>query len=487
MESLQDIKALSASEKDTLILVQHNLLQEQGACIAKLEKRIEELANKLAKNSRNSSKPPSSDGYDKPNPKSQRQKSGRSSGGQPGHKGSTLKQVSHPNKIEEHKVMICTYCGVDLSTQISNDEEVRQVFDLPAVEIVVTEHRAQIKHCPCCEKRTRASFPAGVTQSVQYGARLQATTTYLNQYQLLPYKRLQELLSDLFDVNLSQGTLYNILKRGHQHLTTFENEARTILQQSNVVHFDESGVRVKKDRYWLHVASTNDLTYYHINPRRGQTAMDEMDVLPDYQGVAVHDHWASYYRYDCQHVLCNAHHLRELTFAEEEHQQQWAAKLKACLLGAKKEVDEAIKAGCSSLDSARVSYHKQRYNRVLRAGLAEIPVLPKDENKKRGKVKQHKVKNLHDRLTNHKKEVLAFIGDFSLPFDNNLAERDVRMVKVKQKISGCFRSEKGAHVFSRIRGYISSVRKQKHNAFQALNDVFEGNALSPSIAKKQAC
>lgn len=462
------------------------MLHEQSALIAKLAKEIEELKSKLAKNSRNSSKPPSSDGYDKPNPKSLRKKGGRSSGGQPGHKGSTLKQVAHPDKIEEHPINRCTHCGTPLSKQPLIDYEARQVFDLPEIQVVVTEHRAQIKVCPCCEERAKASFPLGVAQAVQYGSRLQATTTYLSQYQLLPYRRLQELFSDLFKVHLSQGTLNNILNRGHHHLAAYESETKAILRQSDVVHFDESGIRVKKQRHWLHVASTDELTCYHIDPKRGQTAMDEMAVLPDYRGYAIHDHWASYYRYDCQHVLCNAHHLRELTFAEEQHEQHWAAKVKACLLEAKEEVDTAIEAGNLSLDTSRVRYFDRRYSRLLRAGLAEVPVLSKTETKARGRVKQHKVKNLHDRLTNHKKEVLAFVYDFSLPFDNNLAERDVRMVKVKQKISGCFRSEQGARVFSRIRGYISSVRKQGYNVFNALSHAFEGRALVPANSKNSA-
>jgi len=479
MEATLDKKDLNNFGKEELIA----LLLEQSALIAKLTKEIENLKNKLAKNSRNSSKPPSSDGYDRPKPKSQRKKSGRLSGGQPGHKGHTLKQVAHPAKIEEYRVNKCTHCGVNLSKHASSDVEVRQVFDLPKVEIIVTEHRAQIKVCPCCNGRTKAPFPEGVSQAVQYGNRVQATATYLSQYQLLPYKRLQELFSDLFHIKISQGTLSNILDRGHYQLKAFASEAKDMLRQSGVVHFDESGIRVKKDRHWLHVASTDQLTCYHIDPKRGQTAMDEMGVLPDYQGVAVHDHWSSYYRYDCDHVLCNSHHLRELTFAQEQHRQLWAAKLKSCLLEAKAEVDAALEAGLVSLESSRVTYFDRRYSRLLREGIAEIPILPRDENKTRGKVKQHKVKNLHDRLTKHKKEVLAFLYDFTLPFDNNLAERDVRMVKVKQKISGCFRSEQGARVFSRIRGYISSVRKQGHNAFSALNDAFEGDALTPSTTK----
>lgn len=483
MKTPIDLNKLSSSEKDEVILLlleQNKRLQEQCARVAVLEEEVKELKQQLAKNSRNSSKPPSSDGYQKPQPKSQRGKSRRSSGGQPGHKGSTLKQVAAPDAINDHNVDVCTRCGTDLSGQTTVDYEARQVFELPEIKVVVTEHRAHIKTCPCCCERIKASFPVDVTQPVQYGKRVQAAATYLSHYQLLPYKRLQEMFHDLFQIDLSQGTLNNVLNRGYHYLEGFEDITKTLLKQSDVVHFDESGIRVKKRLNWLHVASTAGLTYYHIDPKRGQPAMETMDVLPDYQGHAVHDHWASDYRYDCQHVLCNAHHLRELTFAEEHHQQQWAAKLKACLLEAKQEVDDAKAAGKTSLSLLRVTYFDRRYSRLLREGRDELPVLPIDCHKKRGKVKQHKAKNLHDRLVNHKKEVLAYLHDFSLPFDNNLAERDVRMVKVKQKVSGCFRSEQGARVFCRIRSYISTVKKQGYNVFSALNEVFEGCVALPS-------
>ncbi len=486
MQTLPDLKTLSHTEKDELIILlsqQVELLQVQCARIAGLEKEIEALKNKLAKNSRNSSKPPSSDGYGKPKPKSQRKKSGRKSGGQPGHKGSTLKQVEHPNHVQEHAVTQCSHCHMDLSAQASTQHEARQVFDLPEINVCVTEHRAQIKTCPHCGTRVKAEFPAQVTQPVQYGNRVHATAAYLSQYQLLPYQRLQELFHDLFQIKLSQGTLNNILSRGHQKLETFDETIKTLLRRSDVVHFDESGIRLEKRLNWLHVASTPQLTCYHIDPKRGQVAMDAMAILPDYQGYAVHDHWASYYSYNCQHVLCNAHHLRELTFAHEQHQQQWAAKLSQCLLDAKREVDDAKVANAPSLTASRITYFDRRYSRLLRAGRDELPVLPVDKNKTRGRTKQHKVKNLHDRLVNHKREVLAFLVDFSLPFDNNLAERDVRMVKVKQKVSGCFRSNQGAQTFCRIRGYISTLKKQGHNVFNALSDAFDGAALIPCEEK----
>ncbi|MDQ7016324.1 MAG: IS66 family transposase, partial [Gammaproteobacteria bacterium] len=462
-----NLKNLTHAQKDELILFLWEQNQQLMRRVAQLEQEVTQLKEQLSKNSRNSSKPPSSDGYGKPQPKSQRKKSGRSSGGQRGHKGQTLKQVEHPDQTEDHEVTHCSHCAADLSTHDSSEYEARQVFDLPEIQLQVTEHRAQIKRCPHCEGRTKAAFPIGVTQAVQYGQRIQAMSTYLSHYQLLPYQRLQELFQDLFNVSLSQGTLMRQLAKGHEHLEGFECSLKEQLKASDVVHFDESGLRVKTRLHWLHVASTDQLTYYHIDPKRGETAMQSMGILPDYRGYAVHDHWKSYYRFDCFHVLCNSHHLRELTFAEEQHQQRWAEKLRLCLLDAKEEVEQAKEKGRSALPKRRVTYFDRRYSRLLREGLGELPTVPIDPTKKRGRTKQHKAKNLHDRLRQHKKEVLAFLYDFTLPFDNNLAERDVRMIKVKQKISGCFRSERGAVMFCRIRSYISTAKKQQINVFQA--------------------
>jgi transposase len=478
MSTHLNLQKMSSSEKDTLIielLEQNKLLREQCARLERLEAEIEALKDRLSKNSKNSSKPPSTDGYEKPEPKAQREESERETGGQPGHKGSTLEQTDTPDEIENHSLGQCSQCGLDLSEHEVQGYEARQVFELPEIKIVITEHRAEIKVCPCCDAQVKAKFPEEVKQPVQYGKRVQAAATYFSQYQLLPYKRTQEMFQDLFQLNLSQGTIKNILNRGYNHLAEFEQEIVNTLKNSDVVHFDESGVRVKKKLHWLHVASTDKLTYYHIDPKRGREAMDPIGILPEFKGHAVHDHWSSYYGYDCSHVLCNAHHLRELTFSLERHQQQWAGKLKKFLQDAKKEVDEAISLGEKSLSCKRVSYYEQRYSRILREGKSELPILAVDETKVRGKKKQHKAKNLHDRLVNHKKEVLAFVYDITLPFDNNLAERDIRMVKVKQKVSGCFRSEIGAQMFSRIRGYISTAKKQGFNAFNVLSDVFEGD------------
>jgi len=481
MQSPPNLKTLSSDDKDSLILLLWNQNQQLMKQIARFEEEINALKSQLSQNSRNSSKPPSSDGYGKPKPKSQRKKSTRSSGGQPGHKGHTLKQVEHPDQTEHHEVSHCSQCGEDLSTHSASEHEARQVFDLPEIKIQVTEHRAEIKVCPHCEGRTKGTFPNGVTQAVQYGEGVQAMATYLSHYQLLPYQRLQELFQDLFNVSLSQGTLNRLLTRGYQHLEEFEQGVKTRLKTSTVVHFDESGLRVKARLHWLHVASTPQLTYYHIDPKRGHTAMQTMGILPEYRGHAVHDHWKSYYRYDCSHVLCNSHHLRELTFAKEQHQQSWAKKVSDCLIEANKEVEQAKEKGHTSLQKKRVLYFDRRYSRLLRDGRDELPMLPTAPTNKRGRTKQHKVKNLHDRLRNHKKEVLAFLYNFALPFGNNLAERDVRMIKVKQKVSGCFRSDQGAVVFCRIRGYISTVKKQQVNVFSALSDLFSGKDLPVSL------
>jgi transposase len=232
-------------------------------------------------------------------------------------------------------------------------------------------------------------------------------------------------------------------------------------------------MRVVKDLHWLHVASTPEFTAYHIDAQRGKPAMEAMGILPDFTGTAVHDSWTSYYAYECEHALCNTHHLRELIFAYEEHGQQWAARLKACLLEANEEVTAAKTRGATELPARRLQYFSGRYSRILREGREELPLLPARHAGQRGRAKQHKVKNLHDRLRDHKTEVLAFLYDFSIPFTNNQGEQDVRMMKVKQKISGCFRSIDGARIFARIRGCLSTIKKQGHNALQAMTMLFE--------------
>lgn len=442
---------------------------------------VNTLKEKLSKNSNNSSKPPSSDGYSKPAPKSLRKKSGKPSGGQRGHKGQTLSMVAMPNIVEKYDITSCTHCCADLSHAPVIDVERRQVFDLPPVELKVTEHQAQIKQCTTCGKSSKAKFPVAIGKGAQYGTNIQAILTYFNQYQLLPYQRTQEMFQDLFNIHLSQGTIKNVLSRGADALTEFTEQLKTTLLSSPINYFDETGLRVETKLNWLHVASNEKLTYYFIHKKRGKEAMDEMGILPDYQGNAVHDHWMSYYQYNCQHVLCNAHHLRELTFVEEQYQQPWALKMKECLLGIKSAVEEAISLGGTTLTQAQILGFEHYYDRIEFEGKQQIPIIRPPKVKKRGRVKKHKSHNLLNRLIEHKSEVLAFMYNFALPFDNNLAERDIRMTKLKQKISGCFRSEDGGDIFCSLRSYLSTVKKQGLNRLDALIDLFNGTPFIPSM------
>lgn len=457
------------------------VIEELRRQIITLQAENQKLKDQLSKNSRNSNKPPSSDGYEKPSPKSRRQKSGRKSGGQKGHAGATLETVADPDLVIEHRVLSCRYCGSTLDSEPVSDYEARQVVDVNPVQPRVTEHRAWIRQCPYCGQINTGDFPEGVTQAVQYGDRISSWVIYFSDYQLLPYKRLQEMMHDVFDVSLSQGTISNLHKRCHDKLEGFEAAAKDQLINAEVAHFDETGMRVNQQLHWMHVACTDRLSLYHLDAKRGTSAMENMGILPEFQGRAVHDHLTAYYQYTCDHGLCNAHHLRELTYVLEQYGQQWAGKLIDCLLEAKEEVDQCRLAGDHHLPKQRWVYYGRRYSRILRAGLAEIPRLPEpaSDKPKRGRKKQHKAKNLHDRLIRHKSEVLAFIEDFAVPFDNNQAERDLRMNKAKQKISGCFRSLTGGKQFARIRSYISTARKQARNVVDALADAFGGTPFMP--------
>jgi transposase len=450
--------------------------------IHSLEKKIKEQKGKLSKNSKNSSKPPSTDGYNKPNPKSQRKPSNRPSGGQPGHKGSTLKKVDKPDTVEVYPLDTCSHCSASLDEAPVLATEGRQVFDLPNVALHVIEHQVEVKQCACCGEKSKSEFPKNVTNHTQYGTNTQAIITYYSQYQLLPYKRIQEMFKDIFNVNLSQGTIKNVLSRGSDGLDEFMTQTKEALLNSPVNHFDETGMRVDTDLHWLHVASNEAFTYYFLHKNRGRIAIDEMGILPDYQGYAMHDHWVSYYTYlDCEHLLCNAHHLRELTYASEQYEQAWPTELIQCLVDIKIAVAEVLDKGLTSLSEEQLKQFNQQYDEILAKGKGEIPILPKTKKKKKGKAKRHKSHNLHARLVEHKAEVLGFMNNLFLPFDNNLAERDIRMAKLKQKISGCFRTEDGGDIFSRLRSYISTVRKQDINQFDALINLFNNEPFVPTV------
>ena len=455
---------------------QVELLQKQ---VAELQKEVQRLKDQLAKNSRNSSKPPSSDGFNKPALRSLRPRGKRKAGGQKGHPGSTLKMVDKPDHTIVYPIDQCQRCGRRLSDEAPSDVEKRQVFDIPPIAVEVTEHQAEIKPCSHCGHLNKATFPEQVKAPVQYGPRLKAIAVYLRQYQLLPYNRTRELLGDLFSTDLSEGTLTNIADTCSELLQEPLGEIRNQLEQSPVVNFDETGSSVEGKRQWLHAASTPNLTYYKIHPKRGAHAMDQIGILPNFNGRAIHDFWKPYFKYDCNHALCNAHHLRELIFLNEQHDQRWAKDMIECLVDIKKAVDGA-KGSTDTLFKEQIQKFEQRYQNILDEGYKENPLPKKKSNrKKRGRQKKSKARNLLERLDNHRKEVLAFMYDFKVPFDNNLVERDLRMAKVQQKISGTFRSPGGATAFCHIRSYISTARKNAVNTIEAIVNAFTGTPFVP--------
>jgi len=473
MEHL-DRDQLAELDKENLIAI----IVELRELVVKQAAQIQELKDQLAKNSRNSGKPPSSDGLKK-KPRSLREKGKRRRGGQPGHKGHTLEMVAEPDHMERHTVEVCPHCATDLQDIEPVQVEKRQVFDLPPVRIEVTEHQVEVKQCPNCGQAVKGYFPDEVSQAVQYGPRLRAQAVYLNTYQLLPLARLCELFEDFYGHRPSEAFILqanaSLVEQTRQTVTVIKK----YIQASDVVHFDESGLQVEGRLHWLHVAGTDGLTYYIVHPKRGQEAMHAMDILPVFQGRAMHDHWHSYLQFEgCQHAFCNAHHLRELQFILDQYEQPWAQDMTRLLLDIKAEVD-AAPPDWMTLPPERITHYEQRYDAILRQGFQANPPPELPPPKKRGRKKQSPPKNLLDRLHQHKAETLVFMHDFRVPFDNNLAERDVRMIKVKQKISGAFRTRPGADTFCAIRSYISTSRKQGHHVIQAIHDALMGQPFVP--------
>jgi transposase len=482
LESPPNLSELSVQDKDRLIVRLFAVIEDLQTRVALLESENRELRGKLSKNSQNSSKPPSTDGYKKPKPKSLRKPSGKKSGGQQGHTGARLERVEQPDHTIIHPLANCQECGHSLKQRPISGHRSRQVIDLPPLKLEVTEHRVELKVCPDCGCQNEATFPAEAKTSVQYGSRIKSLLVYLNQYQLLPYERTVQLAEDLFSQTISQGTLYAWNTACFEHLESTEKRIRQAILASEVVHFDETGLRSKGKLHWLHVAGTEQLTLYGLHARRGTEAMLDLGILEHYTGTAVHDHWKSYFTFSCNHSLCNAHHLRELTYLAEQDKQVWARSMIALLLEAKK-ASESMPENCLAKNSSELVSILLRYDALIEKGLAQDipPPATKSKTKTRGRAKQSRAKNLLDRLRDFKDQVLAFLVHPRVPFDNNLGERDIRMAKLKQKISGCFRGQDGGTFFARIRGYVSTLRKNDLNILDGIQSAFDKSPILPAF------
>jgi transposase len=436
------------------------------------------LENQRQKDSKNSSKPPSGDEFAK-RTKSLRQKGERARGGQSGHQGSTLEWSEQVDEVVVHHVLQCQTCGGELNDVGVESWVLRQVHDLPPLHLIVSEHQAEEKRCPCCGVLNQATFPAEVNSVVQYGGGIKRLMVYLMAGQLLPSMRVCDLLREVVGCELSEGTLYNAYAQCDEQLEPVEQQLKTAMQQAEVGHFDETGMRVGGKLMWLHVASMEALTYDFIHPKRGHLAMDAMNISSHFSGTSIHDGWSSYAHYECEHGLFNAHHLRELLFVVERYQQKWADEMMTLLVEIKTQVERAKAAGLDALSATHIASFEQRYQKLIEQGLQDNPPPPMNREKSsRGRPKQSPSKNLLDRLAKQA-TVLAFMYDFRVPFDNNQAERDLRMMKLRQKISGGFRSLGEAQRFCRIRGYISTLRKQGIDVLNALKQVFIGNLIFP--------
>lgn len=444
-----------------------NLVVEQAA-------RIKELEEQLAKNSHNSSKPPSSDGLKKgsPKPRSLRGKSDKKSGGQKGHKGHTLKQSDTPDNVIKHKLLDCQHCHESLARAELMHTIKRQVFEIPQPQLEVTEHQAEVKICLYCQSKNTAQFPDNVRAPVQYGENVKAMAVYLSQSQLLPQNRLKTLFMDLFGLPIAASTIENACKAIYQNLLGFESDVLRKIQSSELTHLDETGLRVLSKTHWLHVASNQSATYYHVSEKR-------KSLLPGLTGVIVHDHWKPYFQIEnVSHALCNAHHLRELN-ARIDNEERWAHQMQRWMHVA---LDMKYHYGEDGIPEKIQTRLLTIYDDIVLRGIKyheSLPELPR-KSSRRGRAAKRKGHNLVLRFMNFRDASTRFITTWDIPFTNNLAEQDLRMMKVQQKISGCFRSWEGARVFARIRTLTSTARKQSWDIFQTIKQAIAA-PLCPNL------
>jgi transposase len=475
-EELRKLEKENAILKEQLAKKDQRI-EELEAYLMRAVLRIEELERRLGKDSHNSSKPPSSDGLGR-KPGKQRKKSEKRSGGQKGHPGNSLLQVLTPDEIVSHRPTHCEACQFDLHQETGNVKERRQMHDIPEIRLQVVEHQVEEICCPACQHLTRARFPSAIAAPAQYGPHMQSLAVYLSQFQLLPLARTCEVLEDLCQCHLSEATVVNWIGEAAKQLEPTIEHLKSLLIASPFQHADETGIRIKGLLHWVHVNATHWLTLYGWHRKRGHEALETIGIWPHFHGRAMHDRWASYDHYACAHSLCGAHLLRDCLFVAEQEKQPWAQEMFDLLLAMSKAADHWRSQGAGAIPKAERDGWIAQYFAVVASGfsrhLAQAPPTSSTMPKKMGRKKQDASKNLLDALLRRAENVLHFIDDLSVPFTNNQAERDLRMIKVQQKISGTFRSTEGATAFCIIRSYLSTMRKQGRSMLGAMAAVFAG-------------
>lgn len=488
MQNLPDLSQLSHAQKDALIIQLWPLQQQVRDLMAQMQvmqQRILELEGRLALNSKNSSKPPSSDGLRKPAPKSLRVPAQNSNGGQKGHSGNTLRQSTQVDQTVVHAAPThCSACNLLLPP--ASVAETRQVFELPPLILHIVAHQQMRASCTCGAVHL-GTWPADVNAPAQYGASVKAMAVHLNQYHLLPLARTSALMQDCFGANLSQASIQSFAQEAAFALTPTVQAIAQAVQASSVVHADETGIRLQGKLHWLHCAVTPTLTWLGAHAKRGTLAFEALGVLAGVTGVLVHDGLRSYKGLNCTHSLCNAHHLRELVYVHEQENEKiwdpWAQEMMDLLLQALAEVRQAG----GPLNPARQDWFEGQWSALLQRGEALNPQTQRsthtrqDDVGSRGRLKQSKAANLLKRLREHRQEVWLFMRQAGVPFTNNLAEQALRMAKVKQKISGCFRTQHGADTFFTIRSYLATMHKQQANLFDCLVSVFNNQTIQPRL------
>ena len=441
-----------------------------------LNRTIAELQEQLNKNSRNSSMPPSSDGYKKPAPKSLRKPSGKKVGGQKGHKGQTLKITAEPDTVLPHMPSACSGCPrYEQCYKTARTVETRRVADA-SVESRVTAHEAMEVCCPLCGKELRGTFPEEIKAPIQYGKTLQALVVAFNTVGAVSVSRIHDLFGNVFGIPLSTGTIHNMIHQCAEKLSDTMDAIRGHIKGLDVAHFDETGWRVNGRLHWVHGASNQDSTYLYLSSKRGKCGMEDGEILPNFHGIAIHDCWPAYWKYDMEHGVCCAHLLRELNGAEENHpSQKWPKAFRNLLLKMKVAKGKAILSGLDQLEADVIEKFDRAYDRIIKKAYRENPV-QENASGRRGRPKRGKILSLIDRLRDLKESVCLFMKNFVVPFDNNQAERDLRMIKVKVKVSGCFRTEEGATDFLKIMSYTGTAKKQGVNPFHAILLALSGQA-----------